>query len=189
MKKIFFIVAILSGLLLNGCGTSSKDSKGKVSPAPSNPYPIQTEATPPVVVEKPILPTLEPFDLIVHRVKDIVTIKIKKSVELPEGVNHTLVIKRHKIGQDTAKTQYTVHIDVALNDHPKAVIERLFDGQPSLHIEYPLSQINYDDKGNMVAMQSDTNTLAYDEMLGDYDPRTHQQLLKPFFSPPHSYFF
>lgn len=193
MKKNFMWIVWVSGvsaLLLSGCGMASKDKVAKED-AFSAPPPIQTEATPPVVIEKPvapILPILEPFDLIVHRVKDIVRIKIKKSVELPEGVeDHLLVIKRHQIGEEDAKTRYTVHIDVPLNDHPKAVIERLFDGRTSLHIEYPLTRINQDDKANIVAMQSDNNIIGRDEMLGKYDPRTNQQLLERIVVEQHEY--
>ncbi len=181
---------MVSALLLSGCGMASKDKTVKTE-APSAPPQIQTEAAPPVVVEKPILPTLEPFDLIVHRVKDTVTIKIKKSVELPEGVDHVLKIKRHKIGEaknsEDGKILYTVHIDVPLNDHPKAVIERQFDGRTSLHIEVPLSRINYDDKANIIAMQSDNNINGHDEMLGKYDPRTNEQLLRRLVVEQHDY--
>src|SRR3989338_6925499 len=102
MKKNFIRIAFVSGisaLLLSGCGMTSKDRPAKTE-TPSAPAPeIKTEAVLPVIVEKPILPILEPFDLIVHRVKDTVTIKIKKSVELPSEIkDHRLVIKRHKIG-------------------------------------------------------------------------------------------
>ncbi|MBI2646582.1 MAG: hypothetical protein HYW85_06110 [Deltaproteobacteria bacterium] len=186
MKKNFMITMV-SALLLSGCGMPSKGKPAK-NDASSPPPQIKTEAAPPVVVEKPILPTLEPFDLIVHRVKDTVTIKIKKSVELPEGVkDHRLVIKRHKIGEEDTKTRYTVHIDVPLSDHPKAVIERQFDGRTSLHIEYPLTRINYDDKANIIAMQSDNNINGHDEMLGKYDPRTHEQLLRRIVVEQHDY--
>ena len=194
MKKIFILITILSGFLTYGCGMASKEKTAKTDapaapsePAPSTPAPVQTEVALPVIVEKPILPILEPFDLTVHRVKDTVKIKIKKSVELPEGMDHVLVIKRHKIGEDDAKTKYTVHIDVPENGHPAAVIERQFDGHTSLHIEYPLTRINYDDKGNIIAAQSDNNTAGYDELLGNYDPRTHEQLLRRIVVEQHNY--
>ncbi|MBI3018705.1 MAG: hypothetical protein HYY61_02285 [Deltaproteobacteria bacterium] len=193
MKKNFIRIAMVSGvsaLLLNGCGMASRDNPAK-DDASSTPPQIQTEATPPVVIEKPvalILPTLEPFDLMVHRVKDTVTIKIKKSVELPQEIkDHRLVIKRHQIGEEDAKIRYTVHIDVPLNDHPKAVIERVFDAKTSLHSEYPLTRINYDDKANIIAMQSDNNINGHDELLGKYDPRTNKQLLRRIVVEQHDY--
>ncbi len=191
MKKKFIWVLLVSGILMSGCGMESRNkAKDLAPPAPSiPPAQIQTESAPAVIVEKPLLPALpDPFDLMVYRVKDIIRIKIKKSVELPDDFkNHLIVIKRHKIGAEDQKTQYTVHVEFPADNHPKAVIERLFDGQTSLHLEYSLTRVNQDDKGNIIAAQSDANTTGSDVMLGKYDPQSGQQLLERILVEQHAY--